>query len=290
MENNIGKRIAYLRKERGWSQMDLSKKLNVSDKAISKWENGGMPSVDLFPQLSKTFGVSIDYLMLGDAEEDFFEENDEQNDLPQDDFVLEESDFEQSIENLNIKELKLILDDQSDLYTKKELQFIRARYNTLLKESLFTDQEGNELPDGQINYNTLKGLGYDEIKKVLISKLPQNTTCPKCEAINTNPAQFCTYCGHDFIKADLKKYGFSSDSESTEKTSGAGCLGYFFALFFPIIGLILGIIKEDKAVITLSLVMMALNLISLIFCAALVNESPYAYTVILQKGSVPFRL
>ena len=64
--NNIGKRIAQLRKEKGWSQTELAEKLNVTDKAVSKWERGGMPSVDLFPKLSRIFNVSIDYLMLGD--------------------------------------------------------------------------------------------------------------------------------------------------------------------------------------------------------------------------------
>ena len=64
--NNIGKRIATLRKKNGWSQMELAEKINVTDKAVSKWENGGMPGIDIFPKLSKIFNVSIDYLMLGE--------------------------------------------------------------------------------------------------------------------------------------------------------------------------------------------------------------------------------
>ena len=61
--NNTGKRIAQLRKKNGWSQATLAAMLNVSDKSVSKWENGGMPSVDLFPELSRIFNVSIDYLL-----------------------------------------------------------------------------------------------------------------------------------------------------------------------------------------------------------------------------------
>ena len=40
---DVGQRIAKLRKEKGLSQIELAKKLNVSDKTVSKWENGGMP-------------------------------------------------------------------------------------------------------------------------------------------------------------------------------------------------------------------------------------------------------
>ena len=44
---DVGQRIARLRKEMGLSQMALAEKLNVSDKAVSKWENGGMPGTRL---------------------------------------------------------------------------------------------------------------------------------------------------------------------------------------------------------------------------------------------------
>ena len=37
--NNVVKRIAELRKQNGWSQIELAEKLNVTDKAVSKWEN-----------------------------------------------------------------------------------------------------------------------------------------------------------------------------------------------------------------------------------------------------------
>lgn len=62
---SIGNTIAALRKKRGLTQSELAEKLNVSNKAVSKWENGqGYPDISLFPALSSLFGVSIDYLML----------------------------------------------------------------------------------------------------------------------------------------------------------------------------------------------------------------------------------
>ncbi len=64
-KKQIGNIIAELRKDRGWTQNELAEKLNVSDKAISKWEsNKGTPSIDFFPDLAKLFKVSIDYLFV----------------------------------------------------------------------------------------------------------------------------------------------------------------------------------------------------------------------------------
>lgn len=64
---SIGDTIARLRKKNGMTQLVLARKLNISDKTVSKWENGqGYPDITLFPLLASVFGVSIDYLMLGE--------------------------------------------------------------------------------------------------------------------------------------------------------------------------------------------------------------------------------
>lgn len=66
--HSVGKTIASLRKSKGWTQVELAEKLNVSDKAVSKWEkDDSSPSVEFFPALADLFGVSIDYLMTGKA-------------------------------------------------------------------------------------------------------------------------------------------------------------------------------------------------------------------------------
>ena len=65
-KHSIGTTIAELRKEKGWTQVELAEKLQVSDKAVSKWEkDNGAPSVEFFPALAALFGVSIDYIMTG---------------------------------------------------------------------------------------------------------------------------------------------------------------------------------------------------------------------------------
>ena len=37
-KHSVGQTIAALRKKKGWTQVELAEKLQVSDKAVSKWE------------------------------------------------------------------------------------------------------------------------------------------------------------------------------------------------------------------------------------------------------------
>jgi len=59
----IGKKIKALRLQRGMTQEELAAKLNISSQAISKWENNvTMPDIQVLPDLSVIFGVTIDEL------------------------------------------------------------------------------------------------------------------------------------------------------------------------------------------------------------------------------------
>ena len=63
----IGKFIAALRKEKGLTQEQLGEKLGVTNKTISRWENGNyMPNVEMLSLLSKEFDVSINELISGE--------------------------------------------------------------------------------------------------------------------------------------------------------------------------------------------------------------------------------
>lgn len=61
MDNQkFGQFILYLRKEKGWTQAELAGKLNITDKAISKWERGvGFPDIKMVEPIAEVFGVSI---------------------------------------------------------------------------------------------------------------------------------------------------------------------------------------------------------------------------------------
>lgn len=58
----IGRRIAEMRRERGIRQEELAKYVGVSTQAVSKWENGGVPDIELLPKIADFFEVSVDFL------------------------------------------------------------------------------------------------------------------------------------------------------------------------------------------------------------------------------------
>src|SRR5699024_6718258 len=52
--------ILQLRKEKGWTQLELAEKLNITDKAVSKWERGvGFPDIKMIEPLAEIFNVSV---------------------------------------------------------------------------------------------------------------------------------------------------------------------------------------------------------------------------------------
>lgn len=63
----IGQFIAKCRKDKNLTQEQLAEKLGVSNKSISKWENGKcMPDLSLFHQLCKILDITINDLMSGE--------------------------------------------------------------------------------------------------------------------------------------------------------------------------------------------------------------------------------
>lgn len=62
MTGLLSDRIARLRKERGLTQEQLGQLVGVSAQAVSKWEKGGAPDVELLPALADRLGVTIDGL------------------------------------------------------------------------------------------------------------------------------------------------------------------------------------------------------------------------------------
>ena len=60
----IAKNIMDLRKSRDWTQAELARKLNYSDKAVSKWERAeSVPDVTVLKEIVDLFQVSMDYLV-----------------------------------------------------------------------------------------------------------------------------------------------------------------------------------------------------------------------------------
>ena len=78
----LGEFISVLRKANGMTQKELAGRLNVSDKAVSRWENGdSYPDLMLIPVIADIFGVTADELLSGERkkEENILSENNEKN-------------------------------------------------------------------------------------------------------------------------------------------------------------------------------------------------------------------
>ncbi|MEZ7740394.1 helix-turn-helix transcriptional regulator [Gemella sanguinis] len=61
---SMGDIICALRKEKGMTQKDLADMLNITDKAVSKWErNIAFPDTATIPKIAEIFGVSVEELM-----------------------------------------------------------------------------------------------------------------------------------------------------------------------------------------------------------------------------------
>ena len=68
MDNEkFGKFIKKLRKEKGITQKELGEKLNITDKAISKWERGlSFPDITMLNILAEFFEIDVSELLNGE--------------------------------------------------------------------------------------------------------------------------------------------------------------------------------------------------------------------------------
>ena len=79
-QRKIGKNIALLRRQAGLTQEELGGKIGVSNKTVSRWENGNyMPDIEIFGLLAEVFNVSVNDPLAGETlpEESFRQKADE---------------------------------------------------------------------------------------------------------------------------------------------------------------------------------------------------------------------
>lgn len=65
-QQKIAKYIVQKRKEKGYTQKQLGDLINVTNKAVSKWENGGLPDITILPSLANALGITVDELLKGE--------------------------------------------------------------------------------------------------------------------------------------------------------------------------------------------------------------------------------
>lgn len=94
-QEKIGRLIAKCRKEKKLTQVELADKLGVTDKSVSKWENGKcLPDVSLYRDLCNILGITLNEFFIGEKikEEEFKEQADNNlfNALENSSFTLKE--------------------------------------------------------------------------------------------------------------------------------------------------------------------------------------------------------
>jgi transcriptional regulator with XRE-family HTH domain len=66
-QETIGKFIATCRKEKQLTQMQLAKKLGITNRAVSKWETGkSIPDASIMLELCNVLGITVNELLCGE--------------------------------------------------------------------------------------------------------------------------------------------------------------------------------------------------------------------------------
>ena len=136
----IGKQIALLRREKGVKQEEVAGYVGVSAQAVSKWENGGVPDVELLPKIADFFSVSIDSLFdrkirdYGDIQSALMKEIAE---APEDDKVKTAFGVCWNIERALVSQNEYKSEDGITEYEKK-IGEKRQRYSSAMFEGGFT--------------------------------------------------------------------------------------------------------------------------------------------------------
>ena len=65
--NKIGEFLKSLRKSKGYTQQDVADALYVTQKTVSRWENGeGIPDVNILTSVADFYGITVDELLKGE--------------------------------------------------------------------------------------------------------------------------------------------------------------------------------------------------------------------------------
>ena len=95
-QKRIGRFLKELRKEKGLTQEQLSELLGVTNRSVSRWENGvNMPDFDLVIELTNYFGVSVEEFLNGERKNSQVERGKEtpMNDKKTEETLLKVADY-----------------------------------------------------------------------------------------------------------------------------------------------------------------------------------------------------
>ncbi len=136
----LGQKLKRIRSKFGLSQEQLAEIMNVSRQAITKWENdNGLPDVSNLKELSKVFGLTVDYLL------------DDNNSLPSLSMKkeLDKNKYKNKMTMYN-EVLKEYYSESYDIYIlsrTKKLNFIELVLDTFIAPEIGPVSTADELGD-----------------------------------------------------------------------------------------------------------------------------------------------
>ena len=157
----LADKIIALRKKSGWSQEALAEKLGVSRQSVSKWEGAlAIPDLDKVVKLSRIFGVSTDYFLKDELEEE--------------EFIQESSDGDDALRRVSIEEANAFLWIKS--ITAKQIAF--ATFLCILSPIvLFLLGAASETQLLPITENMALGIGLVVMTAMVIPAVAIYITC-----------------------------------------------------------------------------------------------------------------
>lgn len=220
-QEKIGKFIAYCRKEKNMTQEELAQKLHLTDKAISKWENGRcLPDLSILEPLSKTLDVSINEILSGEKiKEEELKDHTDKNIID----VVNYSDEK-------IKRIKRTIKVSSII-------MIIALATLMFASDYDHIKEGKKpnfmfLVSKKDNKYTYLGLGSKLVREVAAEETDPLYYDKKVEfglwlitwkvsIKDLKPEDVWIIDGHNRIKANLSSYQLDYDNNKTAITSGS---------------------------------------------------------------------
>ena len=188
----IGKFIAELRKEKNMTQQELANKLNITDRAISHWENGrSMPDAGIMLELCKALDINVNELLSAKKiMEEKYNERAEEN-------LLE---MRREIETLNKRILtlnKIIINLAIVIFVVIGFAAIFIEMSMLIRNIIFAVDLVMLILVGFFTLNILQKTGYYECQECKHQYIPRYTQmffsmsgitntnwrmkCPKCK-------------------------------------------------------------------------------------------------------------
>ena len=156
----LADKIIRLRKKNGWSQEELAEKMSVSRQAVSKWESSQtIPDLEKILQLSTLFGVTTDYLLKDEIE---------------DEELTNDTSLDTTVRKISIEEANTYIEQRKKASWRIALATLLCIFSpiTLIVLSMLS-----ELPDTIVTETTAGAVGLTVLFGFIICAVPIYIYC-----------------------------------------------------------------------------------------------------------------